>query len=145
MMFHERCPLLQVSAQRPRLMAASHSGGGGSGSITISRGSSGSGNTTSDTSEANAAADGLRLAFKVADIAADAATGFRLHRYYSVGAVLSKTNAAVRGFALAGTEVKLSAPHLILHLKFARVQPSACGSWSQSETRWWTHGISFAG
>jgi hypothetical protein len=92
----------QGSAQRPQLVAAARglSGmGSGGGSISGSR--------LAAARRGSAAASGLRVALDVASMAAEAPTAFRLHRLYTDGVVLSKTDAAVRGFAIGGSQVGL--------------------------------------
>jgi hypothetical protein len=94
-------PTRQVSAQRPRLTAATRglSGmvSGDSSSIASSR--------VQAARRGSAEASGLRLAVDVATMAAEAPTAFRLHRLYTDGVVLSKVDAAVRGFAFGGSQV----------------------------------------
>ena len=49
----------------------------------------------------------MRLAVGIGAMALEALTAFRLHRLYTDGVVLSKSNAAVRGFAFRGSEVSM--------------------------------------
>ena len=93
---------LQVSARRGHLTAPARSLSGiatSGGSISIS------GARTDAALRSSAAASGMRLAVGVGAMALEALTAFRLHRLYTDGVVLSKSSAAVRGFAFRGSQV----------------------------------------
>ena len=93
---------LQVSARRLHHTAPARSLSG----IAASSGSTSiSGARTDAALRGSAAASGMRLAVGVGAMALEALTAFRLHRLYTDGVVLSKSSAAVRGFAFRGSQV----------------------------------------
>ena len=97
-----RAGCLQVSARRHHLTAPARSLSGiatSSGSISVS------GARTDAALRTSAAASGMRLAVGVGAMALEALTAFRLHRLYTDGVVLSKSSAAVRGFAFRWSQV----------------------------------------
>lgn len=108
--------MLQVSARRPQLTAAGRSLSG----IAASGGSI-SGSRTDAARMSSAEASGMRLAVGIAAMALEALTAFRLHRLYTDGVVLSKSNAAVRGFAFQGSQVSMLTGR-------TRIQSSSQGS-----------------